>query len=467
MTKRFLCLLFLAICILWLNISNEFISSPDAPLHAYLGKQLSTKPLSEWIVMTWDGQREFFDHPHLMPWLIALSVKLFGVSTLAAILPALLLATMTVPVVYLIGRLLLNEYFGLLAATFLVCTPRFVRSGRHPMLEPALEFFVFLSIYFGLRGFRDKTYRPFVYCGLALAFAFLTKGPPALLAPAVLGGFYILEARSEQSERLFLLPKKKLIIATGTVTLVPIAIILGLDLWHQRMTGETFFGRFLSFLLKNGTGGGPNENREPFFFVKVVYQHFWPWWPFAVAAPLVTLFRVLRHSDRRLVRATQVGALGFFGAIVGFSIVLWRNDWYLNLALPAFALLVAVPFWLWIRPESMDRYYSRVTLSFAVVLTTLCAFFPPLFAMPRPDYTFISGARSAVHEQLAGERISDCLEFNHWAGAFLVRYYLSAERVACGEKARYGMIRAESAVLTPEHKILYASHPFLLVRYPN
>src|SRR4029453_13850827 len=103
-------------------------------------------------------------------------MAMFGVSTTTAIIPIVLLSTLTVLLTYRLGRTLIDHRYGLLTATTLALTPQFVKGGRNPMLEPALMFFIMLTIYCSIRATGSTEYSYTVLTGLSLGLAFLAKG---------------------------------------------------------------------------------------------------------------------------------------------------------------------------------------------------------------------------------------------------------------------------------------------------
>ena len=179
---------------------------------ALVGKELTLKPISQWVILTWNGA-PFYEHPHLTPWLLGASMKLFGVSTLTALLPIVLIALATVLLAYLLGRALLDHRLGLLAGTVITLTPEFVRGGRNPMLEPALMFFIMLAVYFHVVVTRPgRFFRNTILSGLSLGLAFLAKGPPAVLALAVIVAFQGAAHAFPDAFKGFMLPRRRLLI---------------------------------------------------------------------------------------------------------------------------------------------------------------------------------------------------------------------------------------------------------------
>ncbi len=166
-TQQVLTVLFLSMVILWGQIEADVFHSVDGIIYSLVAKELTQKPLINWVVLTWN-QAPFFEHPHLTPWLLAIFMKAFGVHTLTAIIPIVLLSNLTVLLTYFLGKRFLDHRFGILAATVLTFTPQFVKNGRNPMLEPALMLSVMLVIFFYIKSVQDKKFIPTLIAGFFL-----------------------------------------------------------------------------------------------------------------------------------------------------------------------------------------------------------------------------------------------------------------------------------------------------------
>jgi 4-amino-4-deoxy-L-arabinose transferase-like glycosyltransferase len=206
--------------------------SVDGVVYALVGKELTRKPLAQWVMMTWNGA-PFYEHPHLTPWLLGASMKLLGASTLAAILPIVLMALATVLLAYLLGRDLLDHRLGLLAGTVITLTPEFVRGGRNPMLEPALMFFIMLAVYFHVVVTRPGRFlRNTILSGVSLGLALLAKGPPAVLALVVIIAFQSAAHAWPDTFKGFMLPRGRLLTHLLAIVLIATAIVTLMDLWQ-------------------------------------------------------------------------------------------------------------------------------------------------------------------------------------------------------------------------------------------
>ncbi|MEI8346165.1 MAG: glycosyltransferase family 39 protein, partial [Pseudomonadota bacterium] len=183
-------LLFLAATVIFSGIEFKTLHSVDGIIYAEMGKELSLRSFLTWGRLTW-LDNPYFEHPHLTFWWVGLFMKIFGVSTLTSVLPIALISFFTVYLTYLLGKILVDHRFGLLAALALALTPQFLKNGRNPMLEPMLMFTIALAIYVHLRFLKNNKFSTWWLTGLCLGLAFLAKGLPALIAPVVIIAFQL------------------------------------------------------------------------------------------------------------------------------------------------------------------------------------------------------------------------------------------------------------------------------------
>lgn len=129
--------------------------------------------------------KPFWEKPPFFIWLQALSMKVFGVNEFAARFPNALCSIATLLALYIIGKKLISQKFGLLWCVLYVSTllPHFYfKSG---IIDPWYNLFIFLSVYNSFRflhnpsGKRERLNA--AAGGLFLGLAVLTKGPVALI----------------------------------------------------------------------------------------------------------------------------------------------------------------------------------------------------------------------------------------------------------------------------------------------
>ncbi len=159
----------------------------------YLGTEFQTQPvvwyknttLPQWTSLS------FHDAPPLGFLIQHITFALFGDSLLTARLPAILLGTGAVYLIYLITRRLWNETAGLGAAFWYAIAGGSVWIFRTSLLEPLLIFFILLNIYIFLRFLEDR--RWWWLFGLSLGAIALTKYTGVFLIPVY--GIYTLLVR--------------------------------------------------------------------------------------------------------------------------------------------------------------------------------------------------------------------------------------------------------------------------------
>ena len=138
-----------------------------------------------------------FAKPIFFYWLVALSYKVFGVNLVSARLFSVIFATLSVGLVYLLGRRLFDRQAALLGAFILPSIYLHFQISRWATTDMTLSFFILLAIWFFVKAWQEEPRRElncyFFY--LAMAFGFLTKGPPAILVPGLTVAAFLLILR--------------------------------------------------------------------------------------------------------------------------------------------------------------------------------------------------------------------------------------------------------------------------------
>ncbi|MBO6517650.1 MAG: glycosyltransferase family 39 protein [Bacteroidia bacterium] len=127
----------------------------------------------------------FWEKPPLFLWIQAGSMKLFGVNEFAARLPNALIGIITLNLLFYLGRKLDQAAIGkwwafIYLASF---TPQFYfHTG---IIDPLFNLWIFLSLYQLYRVKEESSMLRWLYAGLFLGLAVLTKGPVAGLVVAL------------------------------------------------------------------------------------------------------------------------------------------------------------------------------------------------------------------------------------------------------------------------------------------
>ncbi|HWP44551.1 MAG TPA: glycosyltransferase family 39 protein, partial [Blastocatellia bacterium] len=224
------------------------------------------------------NDRPRFNKPPLSYWVVASFYKVFGVSEATERLPIALGAIVLIGVAFLIGRIAFSTEAGLLAGLALALSPRFLMFSRRIIIDVYLAMFMGLTLMFFMlaeRGSRRRRlYLALMYASAGLGF--LTKGPVAILLPAIVFLLYLIITRQTGALRSLMLPAGALIIA---------AIVAP---WYAAIYLEHGWVYIESFFLKDNLSRytepvwGPR--RGLFFYVPVMIGDMFPWSFFLIPA---------------------------------------------------------------------------------------------------------------------------------------------------------------------------------------
>lgn len=142
------------------------------------------------------------DKPPASLWPMALSVKLFGLSTWSLMVPEVLMGVAAVALVYASVARAVGRGPGLLAGYALAATPVAALMFRYDNPEALLLLLMSLAAYATVRAIDSGRIRWMVLCGAALGFAFLTKQLQGLLVVPGFGLAYLVLARGTLRRRL-------------------------------------------------------------------------------------------------------------------------------------------------------------------------------------------------------------------------------------------------------------------------
>ncbi|MGP8215730.1 MAG: ArnT family glycosyltransferase [Bacteroidia bacterium] len=100
---------------------DPFLYPWDEQFHALVAKNMLTHPFTPMLytnpvlpydMANWTGNHIWLHKEPLFLWIIAISFKIFGINEMALRLPSILMSSILVPVLYRIGKILVNEKMG-------------------------------------------------------------------------------------------------------------------------------------------------------------------------------------------------------------------------------------------------------------------------------------------------------------------------------------------------------------------
>jgi 4-amino-4-deoxy-L-arabinose transferase-like glycosyltransferase len=213
-----------------------------------------------------------FNKPPLSYWIVAGFYRAFGISLGSARLPIALGALVLLATVFLLGRIAFSTNAGLVAAITLAATPRFLLFSRRIIIDIYTAAFLGLTLLFFVLAETEPTRRRqwLVAMYVAAGFGVLTKGPVAVLLPALVFTAYLFATGRLATIRRMLLPAGTLIVA---VIVVPYYAAL------YAQHGWTYIKAFVvqENLARFAEGVGA-PSRGPLFYLPVVFADlYFPW----------------------------------------------------------------------------------------------------------------------------------------------------------------------------------------------
>lgn len=195
--KTAIILLFILLLGLFLRVQlsqDPYLHEWDERFHALVAKHLAANPfkpvlykdaLLSYDYKSWSSNHIWLHKQPLPLWLIACSYKAFGLSEFNTRLPSILFSTLSIYIVYLLGRYLFTRRTGLLAALFLAINGLIVEmcSGRIATdhYDTLFMSFILLGIFYAYCNATKPKPTYTVLSGLFMGMAVMTKWLPALI----------------------------------------------------------------------------------------------------------------------------------------------------------------------------------------------------------------------------------------------------------------------------------------------
>jgi len=392
---RLLIVLVLGGLMFFTNLAGPDIYILDEAKNASCAREMLER--KDWVVPTFNYSLRT-QKPPLHYYFMALGYRLFGVNEFGARFFSSVFGLLTLLVLFLFTRRLLNERVAFLASMVFLSSLHIVIQFRLAVPDPYLIFFVFLSI-LSFYAFLATPHRQYLWLAYgALGLAVLAKGPVALVLVGGVGlGYLLLTGAFRWPTLRQLLPWYG--IALFLLIALPWYIAVAITTegeWLQRFLFQENVNRFLAPMEGHG---GPvwlmaalalgGMIPFSFFFVQAFYV---AWKHRSEHLLLIALLAVgvvvgfFSFSGTKL--PTYIGpCLPFMAIILGFFLnELGRPGSLKRFAVPAtilgYALLmVGLPIGLYLGLETQVPLASLTALSFYFVIIPLGGFISWLMAL--------------------------------------------------------------------------------------
>jgi 4-amino-4-deoxy-L-arabinose transferase-like glycosyltransferase len=318
---------FAALLLFW-NLDRGGLSGYDDALYAHEGKQLLIS--GDWSTIRFNGWVNP-EYPPLFMWMEAVSMRFIGVSDFAAKTPAAISGLVVIAFVFLIARLLTDDFWIPIAAAWvLTLTQYFIKYAMHAMTDVPYTMFFVGALYCYLKASKSSS-TWLLPCGIAIGMAVLTRSVIGGLAL----GICVLHMIIVRPRNLRWTEALALMIAPAVV--VPSVWFL----WQFRLHGSGFLTDHLRFLSHKIDSGSQfnlwRHVRGVLSYPMVLLRFYWPWLPLSLIGLVMQIrsVRQKRNSDATFL------LLWIFIAVFPFALIDAVAPRYIMPALPALAILAA------------------------------------------------------------------------------------------------------------------------------
>ena len=276
------------------------------------------------------GLAVWIGKPPLFIWLMSLAYQVFGVNNFVTRLWSPIFGSLTLVLVFFLGKKLYNRYVGFASALVLGTFSTFYLFARHAMMDVSFVFFIVASFYFFVLSEKtEKINRYVVFSGLFFGLALLTKQVEALLIPLIL--FFYLAVTRKSFKFLFTM-HFTVFWGLGVLVLLPWLVYMflsfGLDFWQAFVV---YCGFMRTFSPLEGHVGGY------LFYFSYLFTNERLWVIFLPFATGLCAFNVV---FKRL-KADALILAWISIVLLVFTLAQTKLFWYILPALPAFSIAIS------------------------------------------------------------------------------------------------------------------------------
>ncbi len=332
-------------------ITNRF--HQDEAIYSYWGRLIASG--QDPLLLTYP-----VDKPPLMPYLVALTFRIFGTSEVSARLPGVAASVLTIVLTYHLARRVYGTGPALVAATFMALSPFNILFAPTAFTDPLLVMWVVAALWCAAGG-------RWFWGGVLLGLAMATKQQGALFAPLIVAGGLGLRGQSSK----FRVWRELAVFGAGFA--LPMAVVTCWD--TQRWQVQP------SYFEKGLTSYGALR-LVPFAEWGERFGEWLGWLRYVTASPVLNLVLLIGvplplWTARREVRTSPAARFDFIlaGFVFLYLLAHWLltfNVWdrYLLGLVPLLAMLLGRVVWLAVRQmrRAGSPPYRIIAVALAVIL---------------------------------------------------------------------------------------------------
>ncbi len=310
----------------------------------------------------------FWEKPPLFLWMQALSMHVFGINEFAARFPNALCGALTLPLLFMIGRVLHDRMTGLLwtlmyAGSFL---PHFYfKSG---IIDPWFNLFIMLGIIIpSLPRFADRALLSSALSGVAIGLAVLTKGPVAYLL-AMMTFFVVLmfDVYSKKEKTI----KKSILwlLQMSMFTALTAFLWFGIEIMQN---GTWFIEEFIRYQIRLFSTGDAGHSGPFYYHALILLIGCFP-------ASFFALKKLFDRAEKPL--HDRLMMMLFWVTLILFSIVKTKIVHYSSLCYLPLTYIAALSIKDILHRNSISKTMS-ISLGFGIVLWSILLLIVPIIGL--------------------------------------------------------------------------------------
>lgn len=230
---KWILLLFVIGFILRIIAANNITTNADEMLHATHAIDISKAKVLQ-----------IMDEDSVWFYLTDISYKIFGVSMFSGRFLSILFGSLSIIIIYLLGKEMFSKKVGFLAALILTFSPYYLINTLAEM-DIAMNFFILLSAYLFLKGLKEEDKKYLILSYIFFGIAVLTKTIAAVFLPAFV--IFLIYFRYKKGVKIFSKSNIKQLLIFAFITFILLTPIFTFNylLYKDKGIVDVQFSRFL------------------------------------------------------------------------------------------------------------------------------------------------------------------------------------------------------------------------------